>query len=225
MAVSVPLVEADIRRRADTDRQISFSNVVAAWIVLAILTFGIGAAVYAYVIFYRLVDRRNQHFGRQQSLYRNVVRVLREHAEDRNDDRLLATVGRTEGVLNDVVVAEGDRNPWLWAIILPIVTFGIASYYMLWFLMTDYREHYLRQRELVDLLSEGLRLATGKNVAIADESLVPDRNFWIYLLLTIVTFGLFGIYWLYTLLEDPNKHFARQAFAEDQMVAYVRMVG
>jgi hypothetical protein len=35
--------------------------------------------------------------------------------------------------------------------------------------------------------------------------------------LTVITFGVFGIYWLYTLIDDPNKHFERQHVVEDAL--------
>lgn len=106
--------------------------------------------------------------------------------------------------------------------LLPILTLGIASLYTRWFLTVDYRRHSVRQRELSDTIAEAVRLVTGKSVSIVDESVLPDRNFWVYLLLTILSLGLFGIYWQYVLFNDPNTHFARQAFAEDQTVSYLR---
>lgn len=222
MPVSVALVEAEIRRRTDTDRKMAFGEYIIWMVVLSIVTLGIGAAIYAWAAQYRLVDRRSQHFARQQSLYRSVIRTVREHGEDNKNDKVLATVDRAEALLNEATIREPDRNPWLFAIILPIVTLGIGSWYTLWFLTVDWRRHSVRQRELGDVIGEALRQATGKSVALVDESIVPDRNFWLYLLLTFVTLGLFGLYWWYVIFEDPNKHFAQQAFVEDQMVSYLR---
>lgn len=225
MAVSIPLVEADIRRRPDTDQNMSFPGYILWVILVAAATFfiaGLGAIVYVYITFYRLVDRRNHHFARQHSLYRNVLRVLREYGEETTNDKVLAMADRADAALNDAVMREPDRNPWVWAVIVPILTLGIGGLYTYWFLMTDYRRHSVRQTELSDTIGEALRAATGKSVSVVDQSLVPERNFWIYLLVTVVTFGLFGIYWLYCLFNDPNKHFVQQAFAEDQIVAHLR---
>ena len=46
---------------------------------------------------------------------------------------------------------------------------------------------------------------------------LPDRSFVLYLILTIITLGLFGIYWLYVLLKDPNEHFKHHILVEDQL--------
>ena len=224
MAVSLPQVESDIRRRVDTDKQMSFGAYILWILALSVFTLGIGTVVYVFIIEYQLVDRRNLHFARQHSFLRNVLRVLRERADASNDAKVLADVDRAEAMLNDAAVREGERNAWLWGVILPILTLGIASFYTRWFLTVDYRRHSVRQREIWDTISECLRESTDKSISIVDESVLPERNFWIYLLLTILTLGLFGIYWQYVLFDDPNKHFARQAFAEDQTVSYLRAV-
>lgn len=222
MAVSLPLVEGDIRKRVDTDRMMSFGAYILWMLVLSIFTLGIGLLVYYYVIQYQLVERRNQHFSRQHSLYRNILRTLREQAESKGNQEALTTIERADVTLNDAVEREGERNAWIWAVILPILTLGIATFYTLWFLTVDYRRHSVRQRELSDMMADAIRLTTGKPAAVVDESVLPDRNYWIYLLLTILTLGLFGIYWQYQLFNDPNTHFSRQAFVEDQMVSYLR---
>jgi len=37
------------------------------------------------------------------------------------------------------------------------------------------------------------------------------------LMLTIATMGLFGIYWIYILLKDPNEHFKYHIQVEKQL--------
>jgi len=48
-----------------------------------------------------------------------------------------------------------------------------------------------------------------------------ERSFVLYAALTVITFGVFGIYWLYTLIDDPNKHFERQHVVEDALAKAV----
>jgi hypothetical protein len=48
---------------------------------------------------------------------------------------------------------------------------------------------------------------------------LPERSFGLYLLLSIVTIGLFTFYWWYTLLRDPNEHFRYQWQFEDNLVS------
>ena len=53
---------------------------------------------------------------------------------------------------------------------------------------------------------------------------LPERNFVLYLILTIITAGLFGIYWLYILLKDPNQHFMYHRQIEDQLLSALETV-
>ncbi len=48
---------------------------------------------------------------------------------------------------------------------------------------------------------------------------LPERSFWLYLLLSIVTVGIFTFYWWYSLLKDPNEHFKVQWQFEDNLMS------
>jgi hypothetical protein len=51
-----------------------------------------------------------------------------------------------------------------------------------------------------------------------DVSAAKERSTVLYVVLTIVTLGFFGVYWLYALIEDPNKHFRSQRDFEDKLL-------
>ncbi len=51
------------------------------------------------------------------------------------------------------------------------------------------------------------------------EKPLKERSVMLYVGLTIVTFGLFAIYWLYVLIMDPNSHFEHQHRTEDAILA------
>lgn len=80
----LPAIEADILRRAETDRQMSMWT-TAPW---------------------TRFKRLNQHFERQRSLYGHFLEALRVHGEETNDERLLAVIERAAGVL---ALAEAER--------------------------------------------------------------------------------------------------------------------
>ena len=46
----------------------------------------------------------------------------------------------------------------------------------------------------------------------------PDRNTIMYFVLTVLTLGLFEIYWLYTLINDPNEHFREHRIIEAKIL-------
>jgi hypothetical protein len=47
---------------------------------------------------------------------------------------------------------------------------------------------------------------------------ILERSLVLYAILTIVTLGLFGFYWLYTLIDDPSLHFDEQWRFEDALI-------
>jgi hypothetical protein len=51
---------------------------------------------------------------------------------------------------------------------------------------------------------------------------LPERSFFIYLILTLLTCGLFLIYWYYVLIKDLNDHFGAQWQFEDQIAAQMK---
>jgi len=51
-----------------------------------------------------------------------------------------------------------------------------------------------------------------------EEEAVLERSLVRYAILTIVTLGLFGFYWLYTLISDPSMHFNDQWRFEDALL-------
>jgi len=53
---------------------------------------------------------------------------------------------------------------------------------------------------------------------------MPDRSSVLYLILTIITAGLFGIYWVYVLLKDPIEHFKYHIQAESQLLSALESV-
>jgi len=62
--------------------------------------------------------------------------------------------------------------------------------------------------------------ATGVSVNLPRRSYpIPDRSFVLYFILSIITVGIFSVYWIYVLLTDPNSHFRQQALIEDTVVA------
>ncbi len=52
-------------------------------------------------------------------------------------------------------------------------------------------------------------------------SRLPERSFWLYLLLSFFTAGIFVYYWLYALAKDPNEHFKYQWTFEDNVLSSV----
>ncbi len=58
-----------------------------------------------------------------------------------------------------------------------------------------------------------------------DVPAAKERSTVLYVVLTIVTLGFFGIYWLYALIVDPNRHFRSQRDFEDKLLKSLSLGG
>lgn len=67
----------------------------------------------------------------------------------------------------------------------------------------------------------GTELATPSRTPSGREA-VPPRNTALYVILSIVTLGLFSIFWRYTVMADGNEHFQSDATMENVIAAGLR---
>ena len=175
---------------------------------------GISAFITTLVLLYKLVNRRNMHFRRQLLLFEDIVRAVREAANRKGVDVSLH-LGMCERTIREAKVEETEKNAVLWAILSAIT--GIAALYVYYFLMKDFYRHERREDSFLEDLGKALA-ACGITFIPRRDYQIPDRSFVLYLIITILTLGIFGIYWLYILIKDPNEHFKYHAIFEDYLL-------
>jgi hypothetical protein len=197
---------------------------VDAGIVLVPLVSVILASLFSFVVSiiltYKLVNRRNTHFKRQIFLREDVLGVLREVASKKGTSAEveMATLERT---LREIKVEETEKSAVLWALLSAIIF--IASWYIYYFLMKDFYKHERREDKFFEDVSRVLGKSGITFTPPRRMETIPDRSFILYLVLTIITAGIFGIYWLYVLLTDPNKHFKHHIELEDELLKVLEL--
>ncbi|MEJ2272419.1 MAG: hypothetical protein P8X91_08070 [Candidatus Bathyarchaeota archaeon] len=108
-------------------------------------------------------------------------------------------------IISESKIKENRRDPILWAVLSVFLPF--VSWFVNYFLMKDF--YYHERREVVFWSNLNILLNSFNiNFSIPSRSeIIPNRSFGLYLILTIVTVGFFGVYWIHILLRDPNGHF------------------
>jgi hypothetical protein len=211
-----PLLDRESRRRIETDKEMSFG----LYLVLSFITFGI----YAIYAFYKLIEREQKHFERMTRFNDDLYKLAEEQAEDTGKTaEATAELAELRGMNEDFqrLQAGKERSPALWTII-SIVTLGLGYLYVYYFLHKDLIEHQRAEATYVEKSSLLLnRLGIGKHPVVVEQA-VGERSYALYLLLSIVTFGLFGIYWNYTFFKDGNEHFLEHRRFEDQLMSVIR---
>lgn len=153
---------------------------------------------------YELIKRRNLHFARQNILFNNLkldLDSLVEHKSIKEETNFQ----NDNNILNELKVKENRKDPILWAVLsafLPIV-----SWYVNYFLMKDFYNHERREEIFWDNLVSMFKSIDVNFTVPSRIEIIPKRSFELYLILTIITCGLFGIFWIHILLRDPNEHF------------------
>ncbi len=174
---------------------------------LATLLFIAGLAVWAYTV-YSWVWRRDEHFERSRLLHRTLVDLL--ESLRLSDPELAVIRGRVE----EMREREKRRGAVLWA--LATLFIGILFLYVAHFLTRDFAEHEERERSIALHLSKILE-RRGIHLAPPQRT-VEHNNTALYIILSIVTLGLFTLYWAYLLTVEPNRHLREHASYEDRLL-------
>jgi hypothetical protein len=199
-------------------RESAASSSLAAELVgfyaLAIVSFYVVLFLSSLALYY-LIDRRNSHFKRQRLLFRTLVKYVEAGAKP-----VHSRTSRLTELCEDSTFYEQERSSGIWAILNLFVT-PIVSLVVAFNLTQDLCRHDLRQINFQENLITALT-----SIEVAPLSHVSPkplkRDAMLFLLLTIMTAGLFWIYWFYALLKDYNEHFASQALFEDRVLAALK---
>jgi len=182
------------------------------WIMF-FLTFGINFVIQI-VFGYLLVKRYSTHIIRQNFLSENIFTKINFLAEKKGID-LEDSFFSLKIIGMDANEKETTKDAILWAFLSAFIPF--LSWYVYYFLMKDFYRHEHREdgfwQDLKRILKKlDLDFSIPNRIGV-----IPNRSFPLYLMLTIATMGLFGIYWVYILLKDPNEHFKYHVQVEKQL--------
>ncbi|MDD5749059.1 MAG: DUF4234 domain-containing protein [Actinomycetota bacterium] len=182
-------------------------------IVLSLVTFGI----YGWFIFYKLMDRRDQHFVRIANVVNTAVALLKEKANQSGKTQEIAQeLPQIEMLQREIYEQSRERGAALW-LIIGIITGGIGVLIGYYFIMDDFQKHDVCESQFFSLMSSALAKLGRSTEASSAVPNIPERNFAIYVLLSFLTCGIFGLYWMYVLIEDGNTHFEAQVAWEDYL--------
>jgi len=179
-------------------------------IILAIVTCGI----YGLYIFYKLMERRDLHFARMANVVNTSAALVKEKARTAGKSELISQeLAQLDMAQREMLEQSRERGAVLW-LVLGILT-GICTLIGYYFIMDDFARHDQLEAQYFTLMSSILaKLGLSAQESQAAPT-IPERNFVTFLLLSIVTCGIYGIYWLYVMILDGNNHVEAQVQWED----------
>lgn len=181
---------------------------------MAVLLTLVTCGIYGLFIFYKLMERRDQHLARMANMVNTSVALLNESAARRGTSELIAQeLAQIEMIQREMYDQSRERGAALW-LVIGILT-GIGIWIGYYFIMDDMARHDQLEAQFFTLMSSALaKLGLSAQGSQAAPN-IPDRNFVAYLLLSLVTCGIFAFYWIYVLVEDGNRHVEAQVQWED----------
>lgn len=173
----------------------SFLSILSILIPVEIIGI-IADAVWGYVI-YRLIKRFNDHAARMKALFGSV-----------NQD------GRENQVINEIDSLP-KRDPAMWAILIAVLSIipyvSIASLILLLYIFHSLNKDFVK---LESIENNGFMQIGWRGER---HFKMVDRSTALYIVLTIITLGIFMLYWIYTIAKDPNEHFREDWRIEDSI--------
>ncbi|MBC7229347.1 MAG: DUF4234 domain-containing protein [Actinobacteria bacterium] len=148
-----------------------------------------------------------------------AVAQLRTKAQGR-EELIGQELAQLEQVRMRMAGMAAERGAAIWLLIC--IFTGIGSFILYYLLMQDYVEHDAVEAQFFTLMSSALaKLGLAAQASQAVPS-VPQREFVTFLLLSIVTCGIYGFYWMYVMIKDFNDHFMAQVAWEDFLYTALR---
>ncbi len=247
-------VIAEFQERAGTDRKLSFGlylvfllvaviisgiiggigMIFGGWLLGPVVATAASALVAIYLWWYNwlLYSRRNNHFDRIKRLKVSLSGLLEEKTEVEK-----GILNKTDSFLERKEAPRPNILFFLWLILSYLGSFsgfsaplGVLSFVslivglvVLYYLTTDYFYH--EQGEIAFL--QKVTAALGKKgtaLTATPSNPLQTRSFGLYIFLSIITLGIFCLYWAYVIFKDPNKHFDTHQVWESELERIVEQL-
>ena len=218
MVQSVTQLDRAIKQRRDSD-----ITLVNWWLYIFILgpfTFGI----YSIYLFFKRIGRIDAFHERKHAYYRALLDWTERYA---------AQIGKEEQVHHELAdlrsdverAYSGDQRPIKAGLsfLLSLITAGIYGLYVLYRLNRAWWDAQTLEQDFDDKLSQAwMRMELMRYPISFTLDQDKRRGYALYLILSIVTVGIWGLVWDYKIQNDPDNLYASFHTVEDTVLQTVR---
>lgn len=202
--------------RASTDYLFSFWTALG-WTILTLGVFGL-------FVLYQLVRRMRDHNRRRIELLDAALAVAWEDAGRQSlREELAPAFARAAGHLGVMRQMTTDfRDPTVWLVLAFVTSIAqIVAYVLL-------DQDLVRHDQAEGGVEHELAMIYGRlghPLASPDPSRVKGRdNYVARIIVSVVTFGIYGLWWLHDQMVKPNEHFQANWAQEDQLARAVEAI-
>ncbi len=218
MIQAIQKIERSIR-----ERRINDVNFVNYWLYIFILnpiTFGI----YSIILYFKRINRVDRFLKRKNAFFQGVNEYTEKYAKENGKYELVANeIDDLKNFYRQQFFYKIKKIDAGVAFLLTLITAGIWAFVVLYKLNKFWFEAQIFEQDYYDRLSKiWLKLELSKYPINYEVDISKNRNYAVYLLLTVVTLGIWGIVWDYKLHTDPENIFSEIHAAEDFILQVVR---
>jgi NADH:ubiquinone oxidoreductase subunit 6 (subunit J) len=186
-------------------------------IALGMVLVIVGFIIYI-IINYKLLKRNEAHSSRERMLREGIFDYLTSKARERGMEGAIASqIATMQMIHSESNGEETNQHGWLAILlIIPVVNFFVLLYVL--YILTQYNIKHDQRWNAFTQQTQSARQVLGIPIVFASWKNTPKMSFWLYLIASIFTLGIFTIYWYYALMKDMNEHYKTQWQFEDQLI-------
>jgi len=207
-ATPVERIQRAYAARAESDYLFSFWTALG-WTLLT-------CGIYGFYVTYQLVRRSRDHNRRRLELLDAATAAAWDRAQSggRADELRprFESMGMHLGVLREMTTSF--RDPVIWTVLRLLGT--IVDIILFVLLDGDLCKHDAAERAAEAELA-GIYGALGANLAVPTGAPKQPHNYVARVLVTIVTIGIYFLWWTYNIMDDENRHFEENWAWEDNL--------
>jgi hypothetical protein len=191
----------------------NYLSLIALGIILDII------AIIIYIIInYKLLKRNEAHSRRERMLREGVFDFLTMKARERGMEGAISSqMAAMQIVHSESNNEEVNQHGWLAVLlIVPVLNFFILVYIL--YILTQFNVKHDQRWFTFIHQSQAAGQTLGIAMVFPSWKAVPKMSFWLYLIASVFTFGIFAIYWYYVLMKDMNEHYRAEWQFEDLLI-------
>lgn len=211
-------IERSVRERNETDKVLI--NYWLYILVLSWLTFGIMAIV----LFFQRINRIDKFIERKKTYFDGLINYSEQIAKEKGKyDELSTQINKLKDVYTYEFLGKNKKIKAGLSFLLSIITFGIWGIVVLFKLNKAWNNLQKAEQKFYDELNTILtKLELTKYPVSFKVKSNKNRSFILYLILTLITFGIWGIVWDYKIHTDADDLYPEIHTAEDSILGIIK---
>ncbi len=220
MIQAVQKIERSIKERRETD--IPLMN----WWLYTLIVNPITCGIYGVVMFFKRTNRVDKFIARKKNYYQSLLEFNEKYSQEKNRyNEIRNELNDLKDSTNAYVSTKMKQIKAGTSFLLILVTLGIWAFVWLYRMNKVWNDLQKVEQEFDDRISQiWIKIGLIKYPLSFHVDPSKNRSYALYLILTFVTFGIWGLVWDYKIHTDPDNLYKEFHLIEDTVLQTVRQV-